>query len=61
MLAYVAGALVVTPLLYFTHAQPLLNQLNQHAFAGFMKGLLFTLMVSVITIVCTKRNLFWKT
>jgi hypothetical protein len=61
MLAYVAGALVVTPLLYFTHAQPLLNQLNQHAFAGFMKGLLFTLMVSVITIVCTKRSLFWKT
>jgi predicted acyltransferase len=61
MLAYVAGALLLTPLLYFTHTQPLLNQLNQHAFAGFMKGVLFTLLVSVITIVCTKRNLFWKT
>lgn len=61
MLAYVAGALLITPLLYFTQTQQLLNQLNQHAFAGFMKGVLFTLLVSVITIICTKKRLFWKT
>ena len=61
MLAYVAGALVVTPLLYFTQTQSLLNQLNQDAFSGFLKGVIFTLGVSLITILCTKKRWFWKT
>jgi hypothetical protein len=61
MLAYVAGALLLTPLLYFTQTQSLLNQLNQDAFSGFLKGLIFTLGVSLITILCTKKRWFWKT
>ena len=61
MLAYVAGALVVTPLLYFTQTQSLLNQLNQDAFSGFLKGVIFTLGVSLITLLCTKKRWFWKT
>jgi Zn-dependent protease with chaperone function len=61
MLAYVAGALLLTPLLYFTQTQSLLNQLNQNAFAGFLKGVIFTSGVSFITILCTKKRWFWKT
>jgi predicted acyltransferase len=61
MLAYVAGALLLTPLFYFTQTQSLLNQLNQNAFAGFLKGVIFTSGVSFITILCTKKRWFWKT
>jgi len=28
---------------------------------GFLKGVLFTGIVSLVTIFCTKRGWFWKT
>lgn len=61
MVAYVAGNLLLTPLLHITQLQPTFNQLNQNGWLGFLKGILFTGVVSLITIYCTRRKWFWKT
>jgi hypothetical protein len=59
--AYVAGSLLLTPLLHITGAISLFEQLNANAWLGFLKGILFTGIVSAITILFTKRGWFWKT
>jgi predicted acyltransferase len=61
MVAYVAGSLLLTPLLHITGAISLFEQLNANAWLGFLKGILFTGIVSAITILFTKRGWFWKT
>jgi predicted acyltransferase len=61
MIAYVAGSLLLTPLLYLTQTQSWLNELNGSALTGFLKGIIFTGLVSLITIFCTRRKWFWKT
>jgi hypothetical protein len=61
MVAYVAGNLLLTPLLHITQLQPTFNQLNQYGWLGFLKGILFTGVVSLITIYFTRRKWFWKT
>ena len=61
MVAYVAGNLVVTPLLHLTGIIALWNTLNQNAWLGFLKGLLFTATVALITLLFTRRKWYWKT
>jgi hypothetical protein len=61
MIAYVAGNLLLMPLLHLTGLINFFNQMNTSAWIGFLKGVLFTGIVSLITIFCTKRNWFWKT
>lgn len=61
MVAYVAGALLVTPLLHITGASILFEMMNANAFLGILKGVLFTGLVSIITILFTKKGWFWKT
>jgi predicted acyltransferase len=61
MVAYVASALIISPLFFFTSADELMVQLNTNAWAGFLKGVIVTALVSVITIFCTKKRWFWKT
>jgi predicted acyltransferase len=61
MIGYVAGSLLLTPLLYLTQTQSWLNELNGSALTGFLKGIIFTGLVSLITIFCTRRKWFWKT
>lgn len=61
MVAYVAGNLLLLPMLVLTHVKPFWDSMNQNAFMGFMKGLLFTGIVSLITIFFVKRKWFWKT
>ncbi|MCU0375660.1 MAG: DUF5009 domain-containing protein [Chitinophagaceae bacterium] len=60
MVAYVAGSLLVTPVLYLIQVQPLLNSLQQNAWMGFLKGVIFTALVSIITYLFTQRKWFWK-
>jgi predicted acyltransferase len=60
MIAYVAGALLVTPILNLIGAIVAFEKLNANAWLGFLKGLLFTGFVSAITVFCTKRGWFWK-
>jgi predicted acyltransferase len=61
MVAYVAGALLLTPVLHLTGLIDLFNSMNTNAWIGFLRGVLFTGVVSLITIFFTKRKWFWKT
>jgi predicted acyltransferase len=61
MVAYVAGNLLLLPILVLTHVKPFWDGMNQNAFMGLLKGLLFTGIVSLITIFFVKRKWFWKT
>jgi predicted acyltransferase len=61
MVAYVAGNLLLLPILSLTALKPIWDGMNQNAFMGFMKGVVFTGIVSLITIFFVKRKWFWKT
>ncbi|HVF98069.1 MAG TPA: DUF5009 domain-containing protein [Flavisolibacter sp.] len=61
MVAYVAGNLLLTPFLHLTGAVRLFEAMNGNPWSGFLKGVLFTGIVSLITIFFTKRKWFWKT
>ena len=61
MVAYVAGSLLVTPILYLSGLQVWMDQLNSNAFTGFLKGVIFTGLVSLITILFNRRKWYWRT
>ncbi len=61
MVAYVAGNLLLTPLLHVTGAIQIFDAMNGNAWTGFVKGVLFTGIVSLITLFFTKRKWLWKT
>jgi hypothetical protein len=60
LVAYVAGNLLVLPLLSLTALRPYWDGMNQSAFLGLLKGVLFTALVSLITLFFVKRNWLWK-
>lgn len=61
MVAYVTGNLLLTPTLHLTGAITLFNALNTNPWLGFLKGVVFTGIVSLITKFFTKQEWFWKT
>lgn len=61
MVAYVAGNLLLLPLLSISGVHRYWNMMNTDPFVGFLKGVLFTGVVSLVTIFFTKRKWFWKT
>ncbi len=61
MIAYTAGNLFLLPLLRITHSESTLNLLNQTAWGGLGRGLIFTFLVALITVFFTNRRVFWKT
>lgn len=61
MVAYVAGSLFVLPVLSITGLDEVFNSMTQNAWMGFLKGILFTGLVSLITILFVKKGWFWKT
>jgi hypothetical protein len=61
MVAYVAGNLLLTPFLHLTGITVLMDLMNANAFAGFMKGIIFTGIVSIITYFFTLKKWYWKT
>lgn len=61
MIAYTTGSLFLLPFLRLTHTESILNQLNQNALGGFMRGVIFTAVVAAITIFFTRKRIFWKT
>jgi predicted acyltransferase len=61
MVAYVAGNLVLLPLLQLTQTKTYWDAMHQNFFMGLMKGVVFTAVVSLITIFFVKQKWFWKT
>ncbi|HEV7331704.1 MAG TPA: DUF5009 domain-containing protein [Flavisolibacter sp.] len=61
MVAYVTGNLLLIPLLHLTGGIEVLNSLNTTAWGGFLRGVIFTGIVSLVTVVFVQRKWFWKT
>jgi hypothetical protein len=61
MVAYTAGNLLLIPLLALTGLQSALDQMGaQGVFGGVMRGVLFTGIVALLTIVSSRLKLYWK-
>jgi len=61
LLAYVTGSLLLMPILQLTGVNTFFDGMNSNALLGFLKGIIFTGIVSLVTVFCTKRGWFWKT
>jgi predicted acyltransferase len=61
MVAYVAGALLLTPVLHLTGIQMWLDALHTSAIAGFLKGVIYTGIVCIITVLFTRKKWYWRT
>lgn len=61
LVAYTAGALLLTPVLKLSGLYSLWAGLNQTAAQGLLRGLLYTAAVGLITIAFTRRGWLWKT
>ncbi|MGE5352902.1 MAG: DUF5009 domain-containing protein, partial [Acidobacteriota bacterium] len=61
MIAYIAGSNFIMPVLAMTTLSTLLNYLLINPWLGFLKGLIFTLLVALTAGYFTKRKLFWRT
>lgn len=61
MVAYVAGNLLLLPVLKLTGAIDLLSAMEHNVWLGVLRGLLFTGIVSLITIFFVQRKWYWKT
>lgn len=61
MVAYVAGSLLLLPLMNITGVKPYWEMLNQNVWMGTLKGLIFTGIVALITIFFVQKKWFWKT
>ena len=60
LLAYVAGSLVVLPVMRLTGLYPHWSALNWHWAAGSLKGIVFTALVAGLTWWTVKRGWIWK-
>ncbi len=61
MVAYVAGNVFVLPLLSLTGLSSVLNLLTVDPWLGFLKGVIFTLLVALTASVFSKKGWFWRT
>ncbi|WAC41768.1 DUF5009 domain-containing protein [Pedobacter sp. SL55] len=61
MIAYTAGNLLLIPLLKITSLSTYLDAMNTSAFIGFARGIIFTGVVALITVLFTRLKFFWKT
>lgn len=61
MVAYVAGSLLLLPLMTLSGVKPYWDAMHQNAWMGFAKGVVFTGVVSLITYLFVKKRWFWRT
>lgn len=61
MVAYVAGNLLLLPILNLTGAVEWLNLLSVNPWLGFVRGIVFTSIVAIVTWFFTNKKWYWKT
>ncbi len=61
MIAYSTGSLLLIPLLKLTHLDVFIDQLNSNAMEGLLRGIIFTSLVSAVTVFFTRKKVFWRT
>ena len=61
MFAYTASGYLITPLLTLCSLTPLINRVAEATpWCGFLRGVLFALLVMAITYPLTRKNYYWK-
>lgn len=61
MIAYVAGDLLIMPLLNIVGLMPLLSYFHQNAWLGFLQGVILTALSVLVTMFFTRIKWFWRT
>lgn len=62
MLGYVAAAYFIMPVLYFVQILPWMDQWHEHwAWAGFIRGIILTGLMALMTVLSVKWKYYWKT
>lgn len=61
MIAYLGASNVVIPVLALTQVNTYFNMLDTYPWLGFVKGLIITLLVSLIAAFFAKKKLYWRT
>jgi len=61
MIAYVGASMVVIPILQIAGAGPLLESMLSNPWLGFLRGLLVTALVTLMTMFFTRIKWFWRT
>ena len=62
MLAYVAAAYCIMPLLYFAQVLPWIDQWHTHwPWAGLLRGIILTGLAVLITVYSVRIKYYWKT
>ena len=61
MIAYVSAALIVNPILHITGLYEIMNQMAAHPILAFLRGVIVTSIVVVITMFFTRIKWFWRT
>ncbi|MCC6549046.1 MAG: DUF5009 domain-containing protein [Ignavibacteriaceae bacterium] len=61
MLAYAAGTNLLTPVVMLTGIQPFLVDLLPGMWAGVLRGIILTLLLALMVMFFTRKNLFWRT
>lgn len=60
MMAYVSGSLFLLPVMQITGIYEAWSGMNDSAWIGFLKGLVFSVVACGITIPFTKKEMIWK-
>jgi len=61
MIAYVGASMVVMPVLNITGAASLLGMMSGNPWLGFLKGVIITALVTLMTMFFTRIKWFWRT
>lgn len=61
MIAYVAFANLLWPILSLTNLEPVILEYTKTPTTGFLKGVIYTLPIALLVSLCTKLKLFWRT
>lgn len=61
MVAYVAGQMLVIPVLTIFQIWPLFDLMAQQPFSGFIRGVILTALTMLIATFCSYRRWYWKT
>jgi predicted acyltransferase len=60
LVAYATGSLLVLPVFSLIGFSQHWNSWALHPWQGFLKGLIFTLLVSWITLICNRFKIYWR-
>ncbi len=61
MIGYVAFANLLWPVLKLTNLEKFILAYTNTPFTGFLKGVVYTLIIAIFVSLCTKLKLFWRT